>query len=123
MPEAKKILKEVEMESAREFEIDDCVTLKFEDGLFQVSGVIHDSERLFITNGNGEEFEVKFKDVADQWRNLKSLESHDAALLREAWGRAVAYMQRVENSGCVLKGYIEFLGPGLRAAIEGGQNA
>jgi len=45
--------------------------------------------------------------------------ARDAALLREAGDRAEAYMQRGENSGYVLKGFMEFWGPGLRAAIEG----
>ena len=56
------------------FEIGDIVSLKDNDTeLFEVVGVIHDSERLFLKDyaDTLEEFEVKFDDVEFHWRKLQ----------------------------------------------------
>ena len=56
-----------------EFEIGDIVTLENNEiELFEVVGVIHDSERLFLRDyaGNLPEFEVKFSDVNEHWQKL-----------------------------------------------------
>ena len=56
-----------------EFEIGDIVNLKDNEiELFEVVGVIHDSERLFLRDyaGTLQEFEVKFSDVNEQFRSI-----------------------------------------------------
>ncbi len=50
-----------------EFEINDIIQLTGRDELFFVTGVIHDSERLFLTYECEDEFEVKFSEVSNQW--------------------------------------------------------
>lgn len=58
-----------------EFEIDDVVMLAYTEGLFIVSGVIHDDKKVFVQDPagryyGGKEFWVPFKDVIDHWRKL-----------------------------------------------------
>ena len=55
------------------FEIGDIVTLRDNEiELFEVVGVIHDSERLFLRDyaATLREFEVKFSEVNEHWRKL-----------------------------------------------------
>ena len=59
-----------------EFEIDDIVEQNgHSDALFRVSGVIHDDQRLFVTDdsgrfGDGREFEIHFNEVTAQFRKV-----------------------------------------------------
>jgi hypothetical protein len=50
-----------------EFETTDIVMLKANDLFLEVTGVIHDDERLFLTGRDNIEFEVSFSDVGDRW--------------------------------------------------------
>lgn len=56
-------LKEINMD----FETTDIVMLKANDVFLEVTGVIHDEERLFVTGRDNKEFEVSFSDVGDRW--------------------------------------------------------
>ena len=50
------------------FDCGELVELK-DGGIYYVTGVIHDSERLFVTGINeSKEKEVKFSDVMTIWR-------------------------------------------------------
>ena len=61
-----------------EFELGDIVRqCGHEDCLFVVTGVIHDDERLFVVDesgryGDGDEFELTFAEVSDQYRRLET---------------------------------------------------
>jgi hypothetical protein len=61
-----------------EFNIGDIVKLKESEHMFgvnfEVTGVIHDQGRLFITGRYDDEFEVSFSDVSSQYV-LKEIES------------------------------------------------
>ena len=54
-----------------EFEINDLVIVSSLDGIKLVTGVIHDDERLFVSDyfESGPEVEVPFSDVTDRWIN------------------------------------------------------
>lgn len=49
------------------FEIEDLIN--YEGEIYEVSGVIHDEDRLFIRryNGGSDEIEIKFMDVERKW--------------------------------------------------------
>ena len=49
------------------FETTDIVTLKANGIFLEVTGVIHDDERLFVAGRDNIEFEVRFSDVGDRW--------------------------------------------------------
>jgi hypothetical protein len=69
--------------TAREFDIGDVVSLKADDCLLNVTGVIHDSERLFVTApGDMKEREVKFSEVGEQYVLKATGAQDDAAALR-----------------------------------------
>jgi len=51
----------------RQFEITDIVELMDDEKLYFVNGVIHDTERLFVTYNNEKEIEVSFDKVINQW--------------------------------------------------------
>ncbi len=56
-----------------EFDVTDVVELLDDTKLYFVTGVIHDSKRLFITDGDNlsTEFEVSFDRVVNQWVHKK----------------------------------------------------
>lgn len=62
--------------SKYEFKIDDIIEQNgHSDVLLVVTGYIHDSERLFVTDltdrlNNGREFEIPFSEVTRHWREL-----------------------------------------------------
>jgi hypothetical protein len=75
----------------REFDIGDVVSLATEDVLATVTGVIHDSGRLFITApGDAKEREVPFSAVGEQYV-LKSASA--AQQLREQRDELLAALQ------------------------------
>jgi hypothetical protein len=61
----------------RDFKIGDIVECNnSNDALLFVAGFIHDSERLFVVDpteklNKGREFEVRFREVTGQWREVK----------------------------------------------------
>jgi hypothetical protein len=61
------------MMSNKEFKIDDIVSMKANGLLIQVTGVIHDDERLFVTGHDAKEFEVSFDDVDEQFRKVETI--------------------------------------------------
>lgn len=77
----------------REFDIGDVVSLKTEDVLATVTGVIHDSGRLFITApGDSKEREVPFSEVGEQYV-LKS--AAEAQQLREQRDELMAALREL----------------------------
>lgn len=51
-----------------EFKIGDIVALDNQSGHVEVTGVIHDDKRLFVTGEDLNEFEVPFSRVVRRWR-------------------------------------------------------
>lgn len=62
-----KSKKDINRLNMLEFNITDIVIIKNKDEYFDVVGVIHDDKRLFISNTNFKEFEVRFSDVEKQY--------------------------------------------------------
>ena len=54
-----------------EFETSDIVRIKDHDALWEITGVIHADERLFLAGDDGLEFEVSFADVEQRWAEKK----------------------------------------------------
>jgi hypothetical protein len=53
--------------ASEEYEIGDLVTVKESGEYLSVTGVIHDSQRLFVIGNHTQEFEVLFSNVESHW--------------------------------------------------------
>lgn len=54
------------------YDIGDIVRLAAHNLLIEVTGVIHDDGRLFVTGDSVGEFEVNFSEVVDHWQKVKN---------------------------------------------------
>jgi len=54
------------------FDLDDIVETDVLDGLYIVTGVIHDEQRLFVSDyyRNNSEVEIRFSDVLEHWTKV-----------------------------------------------------